>query len=74
MSRSLKRMGVDYRSRCRTYVRDGLERILALPSRLSIVSQDGSGTRIHVIDLAACRTGHRLIYVVVLRNIFGRKA
>jgi hypothetical protein len=27
-----------------------------------------------VKDLAACRTGHRLIYVVVLRNIFGRKA
>jgi hypothetical protein len=26
------------------------------------------------MDLAACRTGHRLIYVVVLRNIFGRKA
>jgi hypothetical protein len=26
------------------------------------------------MDLAACRTGHRLIYVVVLRNIFSRKA
>ena len=26
------------------------------------------------MDLAACRTRHRLIYVVVLRNIFGRKA
>jgi len=40
----------------------------------AFLSQDGSGTRIHVMDLAACRTGHRLIYVVVLRNIFGRKA
>ena len=28
---------------------------------------------VHVMDLAARRTGH-LIYVVVLRNIFGRKA
>jgi hypothetical protein len=26
------------------------------------------------MDLAARWTGHRLIYVVVLRNIFGRKA
>ena len=40
----------------------------------AFLSQDGSGTRIHVMDLAARWTGHRLIYVVVLRNIFGRKA
>jgi hypothetical protein len=33
-----------------------------------------SARQIDVMDLAACRTGHRLIYVVVLRNIFGRKA
>ena len=31
-------------------------------------------SRESAFDLAACRTGHRLIYVVVLRNIFGRKA
>jgi len=40
----------------------------------AFLSQDGSGTRIHVMDLAVCWTGHRLIYVVILRNIFGRKA
>ena len=33
-----------------------------------------AGRWVHVVDLVACRTGHRLIDVVVLRNIFGRKA
>jgi hypothetical protein len=29
-------------------------------------SQDGTGNRIHVVDLMACRTGHGLISVAVL--------
>ena len=37
-------------------------------------SQDGTRSRIYVMDLMAYRTGHRLIDVAILRSIFGRKA
>jgi len=40
----------------------------------STVSQDGTRSRIYVMDLMACWTGHRLIDVAVLRNIFGTEA
>ena len=33
-----------------------------------ICSQDGTGSRIHVVDLMAYWTGYRLIGVVVLRH------
>jgi hypothetical protein len=36
--------------------------------------QNHRGSRIHVVNLAACRTGHWLIDVVVLRDFFGDKA
>jgi len=36
-------------------------------------SQDLASSRIHVMDLMAYRTGHRLIDVAVLRSILGRE-
>jgi len=30
--------------------------------------------RIHMMDLVTCRTGHRLVDVLVFRGIFGNKA
>jgi hypothetical protein len=39
-----------------------------------LFSQDGASRRIHEMDLAAYRTGHRLIDMLILRNIFGGKA
>ena len=42
-------------------------------SGFDLFSQDGTGSRIYVMDLIACRTSHRLVSVVVFRCIFGGK-
>jgi hypothetical protein len=39
-----------------------------------LFAQDYTGRWIHVVDLAARETGHRLINVVVLRDVLGNKA
>ena len=39
-----------------------------------LFTQDGAGSRINVVDLAANGAGHRLIDVVVLRDVLGNKA
>jgi hypothetical protein len=39
-----------------------------------LFAQDDAGSRIHVMDLVAYGAGHRLIDVVILHNIFRRKA
>jgi len=41
---------------------------------LGLLSQDGAGGRVHVMNLFADRTTHRLIDVAVLRSIFGAEA
>ena len=38
-----------------------------------LCSQDGTSSRIHVVDLMTCWTGYRLIGVVVLRRVFSGK-
>ena len=37
-------------------------------------AQDGTGSRIYVVNLTTCRAGHRFINMVILRSIFGGKA
>jgi hypothetical protein len=39
-----------------------------------VFAQNFAGSRVHVMHLVTDRTGHRLIDVLILRGIFGRKA
>lgn len=61
-----------------TYIRaDDEFTVWAVPRPHSMVNVgsdlDGTGSRIHVVDLMAYWTGYRLIGVVVLRRVFSGK-
>ena len=47
---------------------------LFLPRFFGLFTQDYTGCRIHMVDLAARETGHGLIDVVILGDVFGNKA